>query len=62
MIDTERVNGAFFYEAENGRMPGLKDFGIVGPNPNEFVDVEQAPVVDFLRCPPPIGETVSLRG
>ncbi len=61
MVNTERIDGAFFYETENGRMPSFKNFGIVGANSNQFVDVEEAPVIDFLGCSPPIGKTVSLR-
>src|SRR5579872_7398264 len=61
MVNTERIDGAFFYETEDGRMPGFKNFGIIGANSNQFVDVEEASVINFLGCSPPIGKAVSLR-
>ena len=34
MIDAERIDGAFFDEAKNGRVPGFKDLGILDANTN----------------------------
>src|SRR5487761_437651 len=61
MVDAKRIDGAFFDEAKDGRVPGLKNFGILDSNTHQFVDIEEAPVIDLLGGLPPVSEAVSLR-
>src|SRR5262249_55586541 len=49
MVDAQAGNVAFFYQAEDQCVNRGEDFGLLDANGGQFVDVEEAAVVDLVR-------------
>ena len=62
VIDPQAVDGAVLQQSADDAMGGVEDLGVLCPQGDEGVDVQEAPVVELVGGDLPAREPVGLRG
>src|SRR5215471_2962896 len=62
MVDAQAGDVAFFYQAKHQFVNRGEDFRLLDANRRQFVDVEEAAVVDLVRRHAPETQQISLFG
>ena len=60
VINTETSHASFLEKTKHQAVKGLEDHRVLHPDGDEFIDVEEAPVVDLLGSDPPEGQAIGL--
>jgi hypothetical protein len=60
MVDADRLHPPVAQQPGEQPVRRVEDFAIFDPQAGQRVDVEEPPVVDLVRCRPPIRQAVGL--
>ena len=61
VVDAQAADRAVPGEIEHVSVRCLEDLRILHAQRRQIVDIKKAPIVDFVRCDPPVREPVGLR-